>query len=150
MSKDRELGRRERAIMTLIQERPLGTQAELVSALKQSGFKVTQATVSREIRRLGLVKVAQATGGYRYAAPGARAKKREPLDLTRFVTGFAEVDAFYILKTLPGRAMAVAVAIDERDIPGINGTLAGDDLVLVLIENQELKPSVCQTLHELF
>ncbi len=152
MSADQERGRRERAIVQLIGKRPLGTQAELVDALTEDGFEVTQATVSRDIRRLGLVKEPLSAGGYRYSSPGTARSKgsaRRP-DLASFVLGFAEAEAFLAVRTLPGRAMAVAISIDEMGVPGLTGTLAGDDLVLVLIERADQRERVRAALDDYF
>ena len=153
MSTDHERGRRERAIIKLIESRPLGTQAELVSALTGDGFEVTQATVSRDIRRLGLVKQPLAEGGYRYSAPrnGSSLEEgsRRP-NLASFVVGFAEVETFLAVRTRPGRAMAVAISIDEMGLPSVTGTLAGDDLVLVLIDRAEQRDNVRSALDEFF
>ena len=152
MSADHERGRRERAIVKLIETRPLGTQAELVIALNADGFEATQATVSRDIRRLGLVKEPQAQGGYRYTVPRTRAGLSDArrLDLTSFVVGFAEVEAFLAVQTLPGRAMTVAISIDEMELPSVSGTLAGDDLVLVLIDRADQRDNVRSALDEYF
>lgn len=152
MSADHERGRRERAIVKLIESRPLGTQAELVHALNADGFEVTQATVSRDIRRLGLIKEPLSQGGYRYTVPRARTGLSDArrLDLTSFVVGFAEAEAFLAVKTLPGRAMAVAISIDEMELPSVSGTLAGDDLVLVLIERADQRENVRAALDEFF
>lgn len=150
MSADRERGRRERAIIKLIKSRPLGTQAELISALNEDGFEVTQATVSRDIRRLGLVKEPLAGGGYRYTSGGGRTEQTRRMDLASFVVGFAEAEAFLAVRTLPGRAMAVATSIDEMELGAVSGTLAGDDLVLVLIERAELREDVRSALDEFF
>lgn len=137
---------RDRAILSLIEARPLGTQAALVEALRANDFQVTQATVSRDIRRLGLVKAPLPSGGYRYAAPADLKKAPGSFSLRSFLVGSASVEAFHALKTLPGRAMAVAAAIDELDLRGVTGTLAGDDLVLVLIERNSDKKRVLETL----
>jgi transcriptional regulator of arginine metabolism len=151
---DHERGRRERAIIELIQSRPLGTQAELVSALTQSGFEVTQATVSRDIRRLGLVKQPLPGGGYRYSPSLSRRERARPaarrLELAAFVQGFAEVETFLAVRTLPGHAMAVATSIDGMELPSVSGTLAGDDMVLVLIERAEQRENVRSALDEYF
>jgi transcriptional regulator of arginine metabolism len=146
----REKERREKAIFRLIENRPIGTQSELVNALTDSGFDVTQATVSREVRRLGLVKKPLPDGGFRYSAPKAGPAVNKGFNFRSFVTGFTQVEAFCVLNTLPGRAMLVAVTIDELELPEIAGTLAGDDLVLVLVKKQSQKMRVEQALSELF
>ncbi len=150
MSSERERKRRERALVTLIEEQNLQTQSELVQALENLGIRATQATVSRDIKRLGLVKAPLPDGGYRYRAPRAPLAPRTRVPMESFVLGYLEVESFLALKTLPGRAMAVATTIDEQIIAGVSGTLAGDDLVLVLIERAEYKQSVRQALDSLF
>jgi transcriptional regulator of arginine metabolism len=152
MPPDHERGRRERAIIELIEQSPLSTQAELIRALTGRGFEVTQATVSRDIRRLGLVKEPLPQGGYRYSAPNQRkaAENGRRLELASFVTGFAEVEAFLAVRTLPGRAMAVATSIDEMELPSVSGTLAGDDLVLVLLDRAEARKPVREALKQYF
>lgn len=152
MSADQERNRRERAIVKLIKERPLGTQAELIRALTEDGFEVTQATVSRDIRRLGLIKKPLRGGGYRYSSSAeSSSKSRErKLHLSSFVVGFADVESFLAVRTLPGRAMAVATSIDEMEIPSVAGTLAGDDTVLVLIERAEQRDNVRSAIDEFF
>jgi transcriptional regulator of arginine metabolism len=130
----------------------MGTQAELISALTEDGFEVTQATVSRDIRRLGLIKEPLPQGGYRYSPPRSHqpVKATRRLDLTSFVVGFAEVESLLAVRTLPGRAMAVAISIDEMSLPSVTGTLAGDDLVLVLIDRAEQRDKVRSALDDFF
>lgn len=144
MSADQERNRRERAIIKLIASRPLASQAELVSALHEIGLKATQATVSRDIRRLGLVKEPLPEGGFRYTAPLERSGKRAPRrpSVSSFVLGFAPVESLLAVRTLPGRAMAVAISIDEMELPSVTGTIAGDDTVLVLLDSVEQRDQV--------
>lgn len=149
MSEQSEKERREAAIFNLISERALQTQAELVGALLEAGFEVTQATVSRDVRRLGLVKKPLTGGGFAYSAPETETARPKPLRSDGFVTGISRVEAFCAINTLPGRAMAVAVTIDEMRRPEIAGTLAGDDLVLVMIKKAENQKKVEEVLREL-
>ncbi|HEY6066140.1 MAG TPA: arginine repressor, partial [Thermoanaerobaculia bacterium] len=116
------------------------TQEELARELGRRGVPVTQATVSRDVKRLGLVKVADAAGAYRYAVGngvggGAHASGEDNLRnaFREFVTGMDGGEAFFLIKTLPGRANAVGVAIDEARRPAIAGTIAGDDTILVIV-----------------
>ena len=150
MSELSEKERRERAIYQLIENRVIGTQSELVDALVETGFESTQATVSRDVRRLGLVKKPLPGGGFRYSAPRSRHEEFRKSQFTSFIVGFSEVEAFCVLNTLPGRAMMVAVTIDEMELPGVAGTLAGDDLVLVMIKQKRDKKRVEAALSELF
>jgi transcriptional regulator of arginine metabolism len=131
---------RERAILEIVAERPVATQEELARELARRGVEVTQATVSRDVKRLGLVKVSDAGGAYRYAVGngvggGAHASGEENLRsaFREFVTGVDGGEAFFLVKTLPGRANAVGVAIDEARRPVIAGTIAGDDTILVIV-----------------
>lgn len=149
MSEQSEKERREIAIFNLITERTIQTQQELVEALLSDGFDVTQATVSRDVRRLGLVKKPLPSGGFAYSVPARTGARPQPLRVDTFVTGVSLVEAFCAINTLPGRAMAVAVTIDEMQRPEIAGTLAGDDLVLVMIKKSEYKEKVEEVLRGL-
>lgn len=130
---------RERAILDIVSEHPIATQEELARQLARRGASVTQATVSRDVKRLGLVKVAGADGAYRYAVAngvgGAPASAEENLRsaFREFVTGLHGGEAFFVVKTLPGRANAVGIAIDEANRPALAGTIAGDDTILVIV-----------------
>ncbi len=130
---------RERAILEIVSGHLVGTQEELARELGRRGAAVTQATVSRDVKRLGLVKVADSTGAYRYAIPngtpaGTRSSEENLRNAFReFVTALAAGEAFFLINTLPGRANAVAIAIDEARRPELAGTIAGDDTILVMV-----------------
>ncbi len=130
---------RERTIREIVTAHPIGTQEELARALARRGVRVTQATVSRDVKRLGLVKLSDARGAYRYAvangAPAANPSTEENLRnaFREFVTSLEKGEAFFLVKTLPGRANAVAIAIDEARRPELAGSIAGDDTILVLV-----------------
>jgi len=147
---------RERAILEIVAERPVGTQEELARELARRGVDVTQATVSRDVKRLGLVKVSDAGGAYRYAVAngvggGAHASGEENLRsaFREFVTGVDGGEAFFLVKTLPGRANAVGVAIDEARRPVIAGTIAGDDTILVIVRKTRDRNRARRELEEL-
>lgn len=131
---------RHAAILRLIESRPVETQAELLALLQEAGFDVTQATVSRDIAQLGLVKVRTPSGRPRYAKPTAvDAEPSDVLERTRrafqdYVLDIAWSGNLIFVRTLSGRAHAVAAALDEWQPPGVLGTLAGDDTVLVVVE----------------
>ena len=130
---------RERTIREIVTAHPIGTQEELARALARRGVRVTQATVSRDVKRLGLVKLSDAGGAYRYAvtngAPAANPSTEENLRnaFREFVTSLENGEAFFVVNTLPGRANAVAIAIDEARRPELAGSIAGDDTILVLV-----------------
>jgi len=130
---------RERTIREIVAEQPIGTQEDLARALGRRGVRVTQATVSRDVKRLGLVKLADAGGAYRYAAANGSATANPSTQenlrnaFREFVTAIENGEAFFLVKTLPGRANAVGIAIDEARRPELAGTIAGDDTILVLV-----------------
>ena len=129
---------RELAILDLVEEEVVANQTDLVKLLHLRGFEVTQATVSRDIKRLGLIKRPARRGGYRYAAPGSSGPSQQRLErqLSRaceqYVTRIDTGDSLMVLKTLTGRANAVAVALDECGLSEVVGTLAGDDTILII------------------
>ncbi len=129
---------RERAILEIVEEELIHTQAELVRALHERGAHVSQATVSRDVKRLGLVKLPGADGAYRYGLPAAATipsrAAREALAsaFDEFATGVYPGEGLLAVKTLSGCANAVAITIDEAALPGIVATLAGDDTIFIL------------------
>lgn len=132
--KDRAKKRqRQQTLLRLVGERRLGTQDELVRALRGAGFHATQATVSRDIVELGLVKVAR-DGVHVYAAPAA-ATGGGVDRLRRFCEDYpvevAVAGNIVVLRSLPGTANALAAALDAARIPEIVGTIAGDDTVFL-------------------
>lgn len=148
---------RHEAILRLIESRPVETQAELLALLQEAGFDVTQATVSRDIAQLGLVKVRIAGGRPRYAKPAAiDAEPSDVLKRTRrafqdYVLDIVSSGHLIFLRTLSGRANAVAAALDEWQPPGVLGTLAGDDAVLVVVraEDEAAPPEVAEVMRRL-
>jgi transcriptional regulator of arginine metabolism len=137
-------GRREResAIRQILADKPIHTQAELVSELLECGFTVTQATVSRDIRRLGVVKLPAVGGAPRYlprdeaiAVPNGNGQTASENMAAAFRESVLQVDsgdALLAVRTPPGLANAVAITIDRARIPEIVATLAGDDTIFVL------------------
>lgn len=146
---------RDRAILEIVDARAIRTQAELVDALAERGIEVTQATVSRDIRRLGLVKVQDADGASRYAlpppgdAPAGAARDALRGALREFATDTAVGGALLAVRTQVGAANAVAVAIDRARLPGVVATLAGDDTILVLTRNEEDRARVLDEIRRL-
>ncbi len=146
---------RERAILELVETRAIETQGELVGALAARGIETTQATVSRDVRRLGLVKTPGHDGRVRYArnggaAPAPPAARRAlRAALVEFATGVASGDGLFAIRTASGCANAVAVAIDEADVPGVVATLAGDDTILVLTRDASDRDRVVDDLRSL-
>ena len=140
---------RQRAILTLVATRPVHSQEELVSLLERQGFEVTQATVSRDIKELGLAKVPiRENGGemFKYVVPTAAVNYVSRLHraVAELVTSIEGSVNIIVLRTPPGSAMLVASAIDEAAWPEVIGTLGGDDTVLTVVRSAEEMPVVKQ------
>jgi len=129
--------RRERqgAILRLIRERQISTQAELSTALHESGFEAVQTTVSRDISELGLVKVRAANGRLVYAQPGAADfdRLRElAAAFRRWALSIEAGDSMVVVFTPRGFAAALADAIDESNHPHVLATISGENTILVV------------------
>ena len=130
--------KRHLKIINIIKENDISTQDELVMKLRQSGIAITQATIYRDIKKLGLIKVPDGHGGYKYSPPTERSKGDVLNWMKRMVQDFV-VDMDYseniiVLNSLPGTAMGLASAIDNVDWEEIIGSVAGDDTVLLIIK----------------
>ena len=132
---------RQEKILELISERAIETQTDLTNALRAAGIRTTQASVSRDIRELGLTKMLGANGISRYVLPRhdliSGHTERLRTIFKECVISVACAQNLVILKTLPGLASAACSAIDTMDYPGLVGTLAGDDTAFLAMENDE-------------
>ena len=140
--------KRQAAILDIISTNEVKTQEELSAYLKERGFNATQATISRDIKELRLIKVASHSGGYQYSTPE---QSSTATHMTRLKNIFREcvvkVDRaqnLVVLKTLVGMANAAAAAIDAMKIRDIVGTLAGDDNILVILRTNEDAEKFCE------
>jgi transcriptional regulator of arginine metabolism len=125
---------RQGAILRLVREHALATQAEVAQALHNEGIEAVQTTVSRDIAQLGLVKVRSADGRLVYALPGAADLDRLSeltSALRRLVSSLDSTGNLVVLKTPPGNANAVARAVDDAGLADVAGTIAGDDTIFV-------------------
>lgn len=142
---------RHRLILEIIAERPIETQEDLVAELQSRGLQVTQATVSRDIKELRLVKVALPDGRYRYALPtGTMVGGDDPIH--RVQRAFEEyvhaIDAsgqIIVVRTEPGSAPVVAGAIDALEMDEILGTIAGDDTIFIVVKGDGAVPQSAAT-----
>ena len=119
---------RQGQIVNLVRNRDIHTQEELAAALQEKGIPATQVTLSRDIRDLSLVKTAE---GYRQLTP-ERAGPGLAALAADFLTDIRQAQNLLVLKTSPGHANTIAVAIDHENWSDIVGTLAGDDTVLLI------------------
>lgn len=132
--------RRHIKIREIITENDIETQDELVERLKQLDFNVTQATVSRDIKELHLVKVPSASGRYKYSTPTTQRFNSIDKLKRSIMEAFISIDHahhFVVLKTLPGNAQAIGALIDDLDWEGILGTICGDDTCLIICRTEE-------------
>jgi transcriptional regulator of arginine metabolism len=136
-------------ILELVQEEPLGSQDELRVRLSRLGFKVTQATLSRDIHDLGLVKTPEGYMAPPGPAPADTAAPRIARLLREFVLRVRGAQNLLVLKTTPGSAQPVAAGIDAEDWPEIVGTVAGDDTILVICPDRKSARKLMVRLEEL-
>lgn len=127
---------RQATLLKLVRQRAIRSQAELVRALQKKGFKSTQASVSRDLRDLSLVK-----SNGRYVAAdrlsGPPARRPDPGPASELITGADPVGAnLVVVRTAVGAANAVAVDLDRRQIPGLVGTIAGDDTIFLAVRSR--------------
>ena len=137
---------RHAKIKDIIETAIVETQEELAEALRKRGIEVTQATVSRDIKELMLIKIPTGDGRYRYAYPLDKnlvfSKNRMVRMFQDSVLGFDYSENIIVIKTLPGAANAVASTLDHAKWPEIIGTVAGDDNILVVIKPAEAAPEI--------
>lgn len=130
--------RRHEAIIDLVNNQDINTQEELMENLQKQGFKVTQATVSRDIKELRIFKALGKDGKYRYSTGGRNALDKTSGFESLFASSIEEVDSaenIVVIKTMTGMAQAVCMSLDNIDFENIVGTIAGDDTIFVLCRN---------------
>ena len=132
--------KRQDAILEIIKEKSIETQEELVQNLKDRGFDVTQATISRDIKNLKLTKVLDDKGKYKYAVISNQVNKVEnKMNQILFNTllDVERVDKFVVVKTLSGSGSAAGEAIDTLNFTNVAGTIAGDNTIFILSRTDE-------------
>lgn len=143
---------RHQKIMEIIQSQEVETQEELAELLAQAGFSVTQATVSRDIKQLNLRKQLTASGKQCYSVSGSGEPVRGDRLVQILQAGFVSMEAaqnILVIKTVSGMAMAVAAAIDAIMIPGMLGSIAGDDTIMCAIRSTEEVKGVIEAINGL-
>jgi len=143
---------RHSKILEIINSQDIETQEDLAEELKKSGMNVTQATVSRDIKELKLIKVLANSGKYKYAT----IMHTESLMSNKLVSIFTQtviqvenVDNFVIVRTISGSASAAAEAIDSLNFEGVAGTIAGDNTIFVLTRNSEKAQTITQKMKKM-
>ena len=145
-------GQRLIKIREIITNNIIETQDELVYILKNAGYNVTQATVSRDIKELHLIKIPLSDGRYKYSLPADQ--RFNPLQKLKrnLMDAFVRIDSaghLLVMKTLPGNAMAIAALIDNLDWDDLIGTVSGDDTILIICRTEKDTEIVSNRLLEL-
>ena len=146
-------GARQAEILRIIAEVEVETQEQLLDELAKRGIRATQATVSRDIKQLHLIKELTGQGAYKYVM----SERRDSLNFaerlrTIFregVTSFDVAQNIVVINTMPGLASAAAAALDGMEIPDMVGSLAGDDTAILIMRTNEAAAQFCQEIHEM-
>ncbi|MGB9791591.1 MAG: arginine repressor [Thermacetogeniaceae bacterium] len=145
--------RRQQLILEIIESKPIATQEELARELKKRGISATQATISRDIKELKLVKVPVGGDVYRYARPQQIDSSHSQERLRRLfqdaVVGIDFSENIVVVRTLPGAAQGVASAIDQAGWKEIIGTVGGDDTIFVVVKPRDAVKQVVEKLEAL-
>ena len=139
-------------ILELIQKNEIETQDELLDFLRKEGYLVTQATVSRDIRELKLMKISIGGGRQKYATLAENSKIMSDKYNGIFQNGFVSMDMaqnILVVKTVPGMAMAVAAALDAMDCREIVGSIAGDDTIMCAVRTVEETAALMERLRKI-
>ena len=143
---------RQAEILNIIQAVDVETQEQLLDELKARGFSATQATISRDIKELRLVKELSG-GGYRYASSERKGLADSEVRLRNiFKEGVTSVDRaqnIVVVRTMPGLASAACSALDSMEIPGMVGSLAGDDTGILIMRDNDAAERFNQEVHKL-
>lgn len=131
---------RHRLLQQIVQEKKIQRQEDFVRELKEKGYDVTQATISRDMKELQLIKVPETGGGYRYSLPPEttfdHSRKIEKLMQDSFVSIDSQKE-FVLIKTVPGSAVALGTLIENAEYKEVFGSISGDDTVLVICTDPE-------------
>lgn len=142
--------KRQGKIIKIIGDMNIHTHEELIAELKSEGFNVTQATVSRDIKELGLIKVPSEDGGSVYSVP---VPQQEPGGarfsvISDMITNVVSALHTVVVNTYPGMASAVAAALDSTMSEDILGSIAGDDVVLIITQSEEMAAQLTARIKE--
>ncbi len=143
---------RQDKIAELVANNIIGTQAELVAALSRAGFPAAQATVSRDIKALRLVRERTPQGRYRYVLPKTKTVDVEERLRTIFrecVTSIDRAQNIVVIKTLPGLAPAACAAIDKMSLRSLVGTIAGDDTAFLAMRDDDAAEEICRRMRKI-
>ena len=132
--------KRQNKIREIIESKDIETQDELLSELAKEGFHITQATISRDIREMKLTKISGHNGRQKYAMlknNNTEVKQKYHKVLSAGIMSIDYTDNLVVIKTVSGMAMAVAAALDNMELAGLMGCIAGDDTIFVAVRSKE-------------
>lgn len=139
--------KRQAMILEIVSTKDVQTQDQLQEALQQAGFACTQATISRDIKELRIVKEMTKFGTYRYASSSREVSgtfsNRLNTIFRECITGFDYAQNLVVIHTLPGLAAAAASAVDSMQMHFVLGTIAGDDTVLIIMRDNNAAAAFC-------
>lgn len=145
--------RRQAKIIEIISGTNVETQEQLLVLLQQEGFRVTQATISRDIKDLRIVKELTSLGTYRYAVSTSESRNSFTSRLNTIfkecVVSFDYAQNIIVIRTMPGFASAAASAIDAMHMKTIVGSLAGDDTVMIVMRDNNAAAALCDEIRSL-
>nr|WP_244990360.1 arginine repressor [Clostridium algidicarnis] len=144
--------KRHSKILEIISLKDIETQEELAEELKESGFNVTQATISRDIKMLKITKVLSSEGRYKYVVISRdqnQISDKLASVLTNTVLSIESIDKMVVIKTISGSASAAAEAIDNLQLTEIAGTIAGDNTILILVRSLERAEELVRKIRKL-
>lgn len=144
--------RRHAKILDIINTNSVDTQEELLSLLKKEGFSVTQATVSRDIKELRLLKTLSSDGQYRYTSAAKNAFDMKSNFQSLFKSSVSSLDFaenIIVIKTLSGMAQAICTSLDTMEFEGVLGTIAGDDTIFMACKTKDNAKSLVNELKKL-
>ncbi len=144
---------RQARILELIAKFEIETQDDMMNRLREEGFAVTQATVSRDLRELQLTKSLTARGTYRYSVNSAKNSMRNKSKLSSAIADSITHVVYsmnnVVIKTYPGMAQAVASGIDAMNMQDILGSVAGDDTIIIITKNTESSAQIHERILEM-
>ena len=139
---------RQAMILEIISQENIETQEQLLSRLQERGISSTQATISRDIKQMHLIKEPVGRGVYKYAVSGSRSKLNFAEKLRTIfresITSIACAQNIVVIKTMPGLASAACSALDNMDITYMVGSLAGDDTAFLLMQDADSAAAFCE------
>ena len=146
-------GKRQQEILRIIEEQDIDTQDQLLAELRARGLQSTQATISRDIKQMHLIKQPAGQGVYKYAVSDNRTRLNFAEKLRTIfresITSIAYAQNIVVIKTMPGLASAACSALDNMDLPYMVGSLAGDDTAFLLMKDTESAEDFCEEIKEM-